>query len=247
MISRTIVSTCALVALACGLSAPVTAYFADHHTRFTFSQPVTIPGVTLPAGTYTFRMVDPTGGSRVVQVLDANARRSYTMFMSIPATRQDIARKPEVSFMETAAGMPVAVKIWWPEGSSLGHEFIYSKEQIQRLTKGAAPIPESTVADARFSAGADSEDAVQSSAPATSTGPAVEERIDAARSSQAAEQQGQSAQSAPVAAQESTAAPSQDQGAREELPQTASLFPLIVFLGTLSLLGGVWLRRKTHA
>jgi hypothetical protein len=214
----------------------VTAYFADHHTRFTFSQPVAIPGVTLPAGTYTFRMVDPTGGSRVVQVLDANARRSYTMFMSIPATRQDVARKPEVSFMETAAGMPAAVKIWWPEGSSLGHEFIYSKEQIQGLTKGKAAIPESTVAEARSSAGADSED----------VGPAVEQRIDAARSPQAAEPQGQSAQPAPVVAQAPTSTPT-DQAAREELPQTASLFPLIVFFGTLSLLGGAWLRYQTHA
>ena len=126
---------------------------------------------------------------------------------------------------------------------------VYPKEQVLRLTKGT--IPESTVADTRFSAGADSEDAGQSSTPATSTGPAVEQRVDAARSSRAAEQQGQSAQPAAVIAQDSTSAPianqTPDQRAREELPQTASPFPLIVFLGTLTLLAGAWLRRKTHA
>lgn len=228
--SKAFVATCALVALVCGLNAPVAGYIADHHTRFTFSEPIALPGVTLPAGTYTFRLVDPTTGGRVVQVLDGRGTRSYAMFLSIPASRPDVSREPEVSFMETAAGMPAAVKIWWPEGSALGHEFIYSKEQALRLTQSA--IPESTVAEERLSVAADSQSAGQQSA---------------GRSSAFANSAGQAqpAQPPPVTAQGSTSTP--DQGAREELPQTASPLPLIVILGTVILFGGAWLMRKTHA
>ena len=239
---KAFVSTCALAALVCGLSVPVAASIADRHTRFTFSEPITLPGVTLPAGTYTFRLVDPTTGGRVVQVLDESGTRSYAMLLSIPASRPDVPKEPEVSFMETAAGMPAAVKIWWQEGSALGHEFVYPKEQVLRLTQGA--IPESTVADARFSTAADSEGVDQSSTFASPAGQAVEGRGDPVRSARAAEQQGQPAQPPPVTARESTSTP--DQRAREELPRTASPLPLMVILGTLILLGGAWLRRKAH-
>lgn len=223
--SKTFVSICALAALVCGLSAPVAAYIADRHTRFTFSKPIALPGVTLPAGTYTFRLVDPITGGNVVQILDESGTRTYAMLLSIPASRPDVPKEPEVSFMETAAGMPVAVKIWWQEGSASGHEFVYPKEQLLRLTQGATPA--STVADARLSAAADSQSAGQSSRFADSAG------------------QAQPAQPPPVTAQESTSAPGQS--ARAELPRTASRLPLIAILGTLMLLGGAWLRRKTHA
>lgn len=223
--SKTFVSICALAALVCGLSAPVAAYIADRHTRFTFSQPIALPGVTLPAGTYTFRLVDPITGGNVVQVLDESGTRTYAMLLSIPASRPDVPKEPEVSFMETAAGMPAAVKIWWQEGSTFGHEFVYPKGQVLRLTQGA--IPASTVADARLSADADSQSAGQSSRFANPAG------------------QAQPPQPPSITAQESTPAP--DQAARAELPRTASRLPLIAILGTLMLLGGAWLRRKTHA
>ena len=48
-----------LVALVCGLSSPATAYTLDRRTLFTFNQPIALPGMTLPAGTYTFRLADP--------------------------------------------------------------------------------------------------------------------------------------------------------------------------------------------
>jgi hypothetical protein len=40
--------------------------------------------------------------------------------------------------METAAGTPPAVRIWWYPRETLGREFIYPKEQARRLAKGAS-------------------------------------------------------------------------------------------------------------
>lgn len=241
--ARALASTCVLVALVYGLTVPAAAYTFDHRTLFTFNQPIALPGVTLPAGTYTFRLADPTTGGKVVQVLNHSGTQSYAMLLSIPAIRQDVAKEPEISFMETAAGMPPAVKIWWQEGSTRGYEFIYSKEQADRLARGVRPTP-AIAADARPSAFTDSD-----IAGGLSTSPAFEADADAkadtSESGRAAEQQDQLGQPAPLAAQDPTSpSPSTDQGTREQLPLTASLVPLAVMVGTLMLFGGGWLTRR---
>ena len=159
---KTFASTCAMVALVCGLSAPATAYTLDRRTLFTFNQPIALPGVTLPAGTYTFRVADPMTSGKVVQILNGSGTQSFAMLLSIPAYRADAAKESEISFMETASGMPAAVKIWWQEGSTHGYEFIYPKTQTDRLARGVPPAP--TINETRRSATADSTIASGSSA-----------------------------------------------------------------------------------
>jgi hypothetical protein len=99
----------------------------DKRTLFTFSQPITLPGVTLPAGTYLFRLADPEGNRRVVQVLSEDGRNAYAMLLSIPTQRVDAPDDPEIHFAETPASVPAAVKIWWHPGETFGREFIYPK------------------------------------------------------------------------------------------------------------------------
>jgi LPXTG-motif cell wall-anchored protein len=110
----------------------------DKRVFFTFSGPVAVPGATLPGGKYLFRL--PTtiasGERHVMQVLSADGKNSYAMFFGISANRTDYPAKPEVRFMETAAGMPPAVKTWWYPGDKAGYEFIYPKEQARLLAKG---------------------------------------------------------------------------------------------------------------
>src|SRR6185436_19648464 len=126
------------VALVAGMS--VTTVFAqtpDKRTLFTFSGPVAVPGMTLPAGQYLFRLADPTTSAKVVQVLSADGSKPYGMFFSYPAERLEAASQPEVRFMETAKGMPAAIKTWWYPGERTGYEFIYPKDQARRLAQGA--------------------------------------------------------------------------------------------------------------
>lgn len=49
----------------------------------------------------------------------------------IPTERLEAASTPEVRFMETATGMPAAVKTWWYPGEGRGHEFIFPKDQAR--------------------------------------------------------------------------------------------------------------------
>jgi hypothetical protein len=128
----------ALVAVLGPPTASAQSVPEDKRVFFTFSGPVAVPGVTLPAGQYLFRL--PTkiasGERHVMQVLSADGSNSYAMFFGISANRTDYPTKPEVRFMETAAGMPPAVKTWWYPGDKAGYEFIYPKEQARLLAKG---------------------------------------------------------------------------------------------------------------
>lgn len=55
------ISVCLFTVLATLSSTASYAQTFDTHTYFTLSGPVTLPGVTLPAGEYVFRILDTTG------------------------------------------------------------------------------------------------------------------------------------------------------------------------------------------
>lgn len=107
----------------------------DKRTVFTFDRPISLPGVTLPAGEYLFRIVDTTTSRRVIQVLSGDGKTPYAMLHSIPEIRRDASGKPEVRFMETAKGHPSPVKTWWYPQETTGYEFIYPKSQARELAK----------------------------------------------------------------------------------------------------------------
>jgi hypothetical protein len=137
MLRNALRSACAVALLACFMEGAASAQTFDKRTVFTFSGPVALPGVTLPAGQYLFRLADPTE-RKVVQVLSADGKTTYGMFFSLPAERFEPASAPEVRFMETAAGMPAAIKAWWYPGERTGYEFMYPKDQARRLAQGAS-------------------------------------------------------------------------------------------------------------
>jgi len=134
---KTLVAACVLAVTAFA-STTAHAQTVDNRTFFTFNQPVALPGVTLPAGKYIFRNPDITAARRVVQVLSEDGKQSYAMLLTIPAQRTEAAAKPEIRFMETAAGTPQAIKAWWYPGNAIGWEFIYPKEQALKLAKAAS-------------------------------------------------------------------------------------------------------------
>ena len=108
----------------------------DSRTEFTFNQPVELPGVTLPPGTYIFRFVDGTTGRKVMQVQAKDAsNKTYGMFLTINAERPRPSDDAELRFLETPAGQPAAVKTWWYPGNTIGREFIYPKSQARRLAQ----------------------------------------------------------------------------------------------------------------
>jgi len=138
MLRRTVLSACSVVLLVVATAGPSTAQPFDKRTVFTFSTPVSMPGIKLPAGQYLFRLANPDSGRNVVQVLSADGTKPYGMFFSIRAERFEPASAPEVRLMETAAGLPPAIRTWWYPGERAGYEFVYPKDQARRLAQRAS-------------------------------------------------------------------------------------------------------------
>jgi hypothetical protein len=128
MFARRIVHTlCGVVFLGVLATSSIGAFDDGiHSTRFTFSGPVRLPGVTLAAGTYTFEVLNPGTSSNIVVVRSRDRSKVYalksTNFVYRPSARD---LKPTITFGETPAGNPPSVKAWYALNETLGREFIY--------------------------------------------------------------------------------------------------------------------------
>jgi hypothetical protein len=126
---------CCAAVLTMALAPGVRADEWDKKTILTFSGPVQIPGATLPAGSYVFKLADIPGNRHVVQVFDKDEKKLYTTMLAIPNERLDPSDEPVVLFSERATGSPQAVKVWFYPGNRIGNEFVYPKTQAMRIAK----------------------------------------------------------------------------------------------------------------
>lgn len=132
------VSGCAALALGLVITGSARAQSTnDKAVYFTFSQPVSVPQKTLPAGRYLFRMADTILRNTVVQVYNDDGSQLQAMFMTIPIERAVAAEDPEVRFLETAANRPAAISSYWYPGERTGWEFVYPREQARQLAQSA--------------------------------------------------------------------------------------------------------------
>jgi hypothetical protein len=97
----------------------------DRSTLLTFSGPVLLPHVALPAGTYLFRFVD-LNKSNIVQVLSDDGKTPYAEFDTMPISRTPEAAKSGevVTFKEGPSGDPRPVDVWYFD-ETRGCELIY--------------------------------------------------------------------------------------------------------------------------
>ena len=96
---------------------------ASQRIELTFSRPISLPGVTLAAGTYVFERAAPLSAIEVVRVSSRDHRFVYytgfTELVERPAHAQ------QITFGEAAAGSALPIKEWYPTFTSTGHRFLY--------------------------------------------------------------------------------------------------------------------------
>jgi hypothetical protein len=112
---------------------------SDKLTIFTFSQPVELPGVTLPAGTYAFKLLDSIADRSIVQVFDKDQRKLFARILAIPDYTPQPSSKTIIKFSETTPGGPKAIKEWFYPGETIGWEFVYPKKRAMELAKASRP------------------------------------------------------------------------------------------------------------
>jgi hypothetical protein len=135
-IQTTIVAACAALALTAGAATAQTVP-PDRLTYVTFSGPVSIPGMTLPAGTYEFKIIDSNTNRNVVQIFNREGTKLFTTLLAIPATRMQPSGDPVITFKETASNQPPAVHYWYYAGDLAGNELVYPKNQAQMIANAS--------------------------------------------------------------------------------------------------------------
>ena len=133
-----------VVAIAMMTPAPVNgAETYDKLTLLTFNGPVQIPGVTLEAGTYRFRLTNPATSRNVLQVLSNDGAIVYAMFHTIPDVRTSVTDEAVVTFRETPVGVPPAVRSLFYGGEYHGYEMVYPDGGPNMIAPWV-PLPEIT-------------------------------------------------------------------------------------------------------
>src|SRR5262249_6548834 len=126
---------CAAAMLVLSFAGPAHADEWNKLTYLTFSGPVQLPGVTLPAGTYRFELADPDSSRRVVRISDKDGSTSYGIFLSMSDQKLEPANDPVVMFKETPAGAPPAVQAWFYPGETYGYEFVSPHDQAMKIAR----------------------------------------------------------------------------------------------------------------
>jgi hypothetical protein len=205
-------------------------------TILTFSAPVQMPGMTLPAGKYRFEMADINNAAHTVRVLNEDGTKVIGTFSTIPAsiaTRDLRNTDTLVMWAERPAGQPQAAKEWYYPQRSSGEEFVYPKAQA--LALAAANHASVPAEDNGKIVRVDSDETTAAAAPAP-----VE-----SRETRIAE----NTTPAPVAAAEpapaavGTSGQSAPEPARRRLPRTASQLGLFELLSGLSIAAALCVRR----
>jgi LPXTG-motif cell wall-anchored protein len=243
----------------------------DKPVYFTFSQPVSLPGVTLQPGRYLFRLADSQVQRNIIMVYSGDGQKYFGTFMTIPNAiapqNGTPPSQPLIRFMETAAGSPNPVRSYYYPGERLGYEFVYPRQQAMNLAKASKEPVLTTKSNAADPSKAGSNDlarvdasgqdvavnAEASNAAADgrtqngevgSTMPTLAQAGANAQTS-AAEARNNASTAMNQADRTATADTSRQANAaastRTRLPQTASATPLVALLGLLSLMAGVGL------
>ena len=107
---------------------------ADQSIKITFSQATEIPGQILPAGTYLFKLADPSNLD-LVRIFNSEGTRLYATLQTVTAERPKPTGDTVVVLAERSEGRPETLVKWFYPGNPAGHELVYPKQEEQQLAQ----------------------------------------------------------------------------------------------------------------
>jgi len=204
---KALISLFAVTLLAATVLPSAQADTWNKKTVVTFSQAVEVPGRILPAGTYTFQLLDSQSDRHIVQIFNADGSQIIATILAINNYRLQPTGDTVMKFSERPGDSPEALRAWFYPGDNFGQEFVYPKPRAIVLAQTAKVIVPAVAADTI-------DDSVIKTIPIVAVTPDLKE-VEVAKV----------IQTTPPAAVKET----------EELPQTAGSLPLIALLGGLSI------------
>jgi hypothetical protein len=118
-----------MICAALFFSSPGSADEWNKKTILTFGQSVELPGVSLPPGTYVFKVPPDTNYRHVVQVFNADETQILATIIANSSERQAGSDRTALRFGEGSRGLPEPLQKWFYPQHKTGNEFIYSKQR----------------------------------------------------------------------------------------------------------------------
>lgn len=221
-----------LLAILVAIAIPTKADNGNKKTVVTFNTTMQVPGMTLPPGTYVFKLLDSKFNRNVVQIFNADESKLITTVLAINNFQLTPSDKTVMPYGEAPSGEPLPIEAWFYPGDQFGQQFIYpasKAKQLSALNKTEVPSTGSEEAYPAEQPATTENNTAVAAAPAPAPAPAA---------APAPEPQTYASNTEPAPA--ATPAPS-------ELPKTASPLPLLILIGMFSLAGIVILRKVRFA
>lgn len=196
----------------------------DKLTRLTVNQPIQVQDKLLEPGQYVFKLADSNSDRHIVQIFNSDQSQIIDTILAMPNYRLRPTGNSRFAFYETPPGAAKALRAWFYPGDNFGQEFRYPKHlamltKTETMAPPAAPAPEPP-----------QEEATPAPAPEPAPAPAPAPEQSMTQPAQQ-EPQTQIAQNNPTAETPAPVQEAQAQPAPEQLPKTASPYPLFGFGG----------------
>jgi hypothetical protein len=214
--NRIVVAMASVALLGVALAPSGRADDWNKKTILTVSEPFQVPNKVLPAGKYVIKLMNSPSDRHIVQIFNEDETQLQTTILAIPNYRIEPTGKTVFSFWETPPGQPKALRAWFYPGDNFGQEFAYPKSaavQIAAVSHEAVPTTEEI------------RPAELPKAEVTQTQPEPQQVA----------QNTPPPAPAPVAQESAPAPVAAPAPVPQELPKTASPYPLLGLAGLFSL------------
>ncbi len=134
---------CICAVLCLGLVIGTQADTRNKKTQITFHESVEVPGATLSAGTYVFRLMDTRADRHIVLVTNVKGDKTFATILTISDYRHKPTGHTVMTFGESEACGPVTLKSWYFPGDNFGQRFVYPKNKAAEIASACKePVPE---------------------------------------------------------------------------------------------------------
>ena len=205
---------------------------ADEWTKrtvFTIDQPIQIRDTYLDPGTYVLKLADSEIDRHMVFIYNADENHLINTIMAVPDYRVRPTGNSQFVFWETPPGTARAMRAWFYPGDNDGLEFPYPKNLRQVASYTAppapalpAPAPPAAAPEPAPAPPAEPE-ALNQEPPVQEVAPAPQQPVEIAQNTP------------PPTPAPPEAAPAAPADTPQELPKTATPYPLVGLGGLLSL------------
>ena len=210
----------------------------DKRTILKVNETIQVQDAVLKPGQYVLKLLNSPSDRHIVQIFNNRENHIVATILAIPEERMQPTGKTQFTFWETPSGTAKALRAWYYPGDLIGQEFRYPKHPYE-LAMAISPTPTPTP-------GAEETEPtpaeIATSTPEANAAPSTPEPnvAEAAPPMQTPEP-------APTADQTPTPPtnPEPQPAEPQELPKTASPYPLVGFSGGVLLaLGGLLRLRR---